>query len=77
MELFGVRLDMVGVYSTVLKLVCVIPTRHVLRKSDTLNAPEASSSAFVSVVKGYCPLRKVVGRKWHQSRLKGQSIAII
>ena len=51
MELFGVRLDMVGVYCVVdrQEARCVIPTRHELRKSNTLNTPE-TSSAFVSVL---------------------------
>jgi hypothetical protein len=51
MELFGVRLDMVGVYCVVgrQEARCVIPTRHELRKSDTLNTSEASS-AFVGVL---------------------------
>jgi hypothetical protein len=51
MELFGVRRDMVGVYCVVdgQEARCVIPTRHELWKSDTLNTPE-TSSAFVSVL---------------------------
>jgi hypothetical protein len=48
-ELFGVRLDIVGVYCVVdrQEARCVTPTRHELRKSDTLNAPESSSPALL------------------------------